>query len=200
MVENTVTKELMDVLAGQSGERCHALFFSTQSDAEHPGSLADKFAGGDLDGDMFTVIYDANLVGNVQNRPPWRAPPSSATVKDASSAISPNKISSGLADHFMHARHTRASLVGSCALQLLAIGDFFGLQHKDAIELGGAYYLALDSEINQEPRLSLSKAQKTRWPEWMRERTSRHDVRFEKTESLLSAMYDAELKPAAESA
>jgi hypothetical protein len=186
------------VVARVPGTRCNGLFFSTRSDASHPASLADEMANGDLDGDLFLVMYDAPLVMNLQQKLPWRASVGAAAA--AAPAARTGGISGSLATHFIDARHSRSSMVGSCALQLLAIADRFDLAHPDAVALGGAYYLALDGEASCEPQLKLAWNQRRRWPAWMRPRTLRADIEFVQTNSCLSQMWNANLRGSGSSA
>ncbi|KAL1507948.1 hypothetical protein AB1Y20_007552 [Prymnesium parvum] len=182
-VEHRKTPELMQVLEGLPAPRCNAIFFSSHGNR----SLADEMAGGDLDGDIFVVIADPNIVGNVHTKDAWRAD-RVAMDRNVQRAAKKTSASTGseLVDHFLKIRHSTCSTVGSCANQLLAVADLHGLSHPDAATLGTVYYHALDGEITEAPKLSLSLKQ---WPCWMESRTNRTGITFVRTNSILSDMW-----------
>ena len=174
---NTVTAELHKVLAGAARPRCNAIFFSILGNC----SMADEMGGGDLDGDMFMVLADPEIVSNFSPRPRWILPP--VSEPNAQPPTSLLKL-------FMQLRHSTCSLVGDCATRLLALADSAGLDNPEVQRLGCGYYRALDGELLHEPKVNPFD-----WPAFMRERTKRTNVRWAQTPSTstLSLMYHADL-------
>jgi len=167
------TPELEALLRGVDACRMHAVFFSTQGERAD----ADKIAGCDHDGDKFTIISDPVLVSLFAEAPPWDAP-QSGLINAVKPSEDPNALQCQLISQVLNARYKSSPLVGQSALSLMALSDEAGLGDKRVQEVIEVYYAALDVGITGEI-LTLKRSLCPReWPEWMRGRSKRTDIKY----------------------
>lgn len=133
---------------GRSGQ--NAIIYSTRGGR----SLADMTAGSDLDGDIFTVVYNAEILRLLPpaDEPPWEKPARTAPPPPAvrPSVLKEDELQQVLLKHRFRCKD--GDLVVSRAGSLWkALADEHGAGSREARQLGGTYFTALDSSKSPEP-------------------------------------------------
>ena len=126
---------------GPLSKRDSAIIFPTVGSR----SLADEMAGGDLDGDTFSVIWDAELVQAVQCVPALTEA-ASTTANHDPPALDVNELQRE--KHHaakVHQQRQNRHLAGVAANEWLKVAETQGAGSADARSLACIYYTALDA-------------------------------------------------------
>jgi len=112
------------------------LVFPTKGNRPH----ADKIAGGDLDGDMFTVIWDTEVVSKITEREPSDY---TAVVKELPVPNTNEGVVDALIKQFLN--QTFNSSLGEISYAHTIVADKFGLDSPHAIDLAHKFSRAVDA-------------------------------------------------------
>lgn len=149
-----------------------------------PGSHAAECSGGDLDGDLFAVIWDPNLIPPIPS-PGLRVEPYEINNKICTDAARAQLEEMPAMVNFF-CDYVAKSRLGAIANAHLVLADKQGMRHKDCVELG--QYVAAETDA---PRKGLTVAdlpQKfvpKQFPDFMR----KDDKVSYRSESVLGIMY-----------
>ena len=177
-------------------ERCNGLFFSVRGRR----SLADMIANSDLDGDVFTVIADPDVVHNFDASEPWvepqlrsgAAPPPPPPPSPA--AASAEALERSLFELAIRTKYSKSATVGAAANLLKRIIDLepLGPASPRALALCDIYYEALDATGDAAAR-ALPSASERRCPAHFFDKLNRSGGGFQRveTDTTLSKLWRA---------
>lgn len=146
--------------------------------------LASMCSGGDLDGDDYMVIWDANLIPRVWNREAFHY--NAPTPRTAEGDITTNHIIDFFIDYLQN------DFLGRIAHAHLAAADFFktsprtGLDSNACQQLVQLHSMAVDYPKTGVPASLPRRLERTIWPHFMEKKSKPY-----KSTKILGQLYDA---------
>ncbi|XP_048133878.1 probable RNA-dependent RNA polymerase 5 [Rhodamnia argentea] len=191
---HVLTATYVAALETKVGNSKYAIFFPTSG----PRSLTDEIAGGDLDGDMYWVSRNPQLLKYFTPSQPWV---SASAARDVNckkpSDMSSEELEDGLIDLWLNARFNPSYTAGTAADswqalmdRLLTLGrdevDERRRVERNLLQLVDIYYDALDAPKNGGIKIELPKCLKAEcFPHYMGK-----DKSF-RSKSILGLIFDA---------
>jgi len=167
-------KRILETLQGIDPRRNNGLFFSVQG-GQAP---TDMLAGGDMDGDLYQVMLDPEMVSLFSQAPVRKEGTADKPAVEPLPKTSNERLRV-LAQLVLERKYNHLLVLAKSSFSILALTDKYGADHHESVKkLVDIYYAGLDAGKTGERFVKFDELCTTTWPVWMKGRSKDPNITY----------------------